>query len=467
MKKYRLKDLDCPNCAAEIEGKLRQLGGVRAVELNFAASILVLDTDNPIEAIRHVIKQVEPDAEIVEQSNAKSDEDTDFDIKRELVLIGIAVVLFFVGLIFNNKLQATPYSIGEYLVLIPAYLLSGWTVLSSAGRNIFRGKVFDEHFLMTVATLGAATIHKLPEAVAVMLFYQIGEFFQGLSVSRSRRSIKSLLEIRPDSANLIIDGELQEIKPEEAAVGNTVLVKPGERIPLDGEVIAGSSQVDTSALTGEPVPRSVEVGETVLAGMINKKGTLTVKVIKPLAESSIAKILDLVENATGKKAETEKFITTFARSYIPVVVFGALAVALLPPLLREESFSTWIYRALVLLVISCPCALVVSIPLGYFGGVGGASRRGILVKGSNFLDVLTQVKTVVFDKTGPLTKGVFRITQIVPKNGFSETELLRLAAVVESQSNHPIAQSIREAYRGDITPVSDCQEIRDTGFGRR
>ena len=269
MKKYRLKDLDCPNCAAEIEENLRQLGGVRAVELNFAASILVLDTDNPIEAIRRVIKQVEPDVEIVEQSDAESDEDTDFDIKRELVLVGIAVVLFFVGLIFNNKLQATPYSIGEYLVFIPAYLLSGWTVLSSAGRNVFRGKVFDENFLMTVATLGAVAIHELPEAVAVMLFYQVGEFVQDLSISRSRRSVKALLEIRPDSANLMIDGELQKVKPEEVTVGDTVLVKPGERIPLDGEVIAGSSQVDTSALTGEPVPRLMEVGETVLAGMIN------------------------------------------------------------------------------------------------------------------------------------------------------------------------------------------------------
>ena len=463
VKKYRLKDLDCPNCAAEIEENLRQLGGVRAVELNFAASILVLDTDNPIEAIRRVIKQVEPDVEIVEQSDAESDEDTDFDIKRELVLVGIAVVLFFVGLIFNNKLQATPYSIGEYLVFIPAYLLSGWTVLSSAGRNVFRGKVFDENFLMTVATLGAVAIHELPEAVAVMLFYQVGEFVQDLSVSRSRRSIKSLLEIRPDSANLMIDGELQKVKPEEVTVGDTVLVKPGERIPLDGEVIAGSSQVDTSALTGEPVPRLMEVGEIVLAGMINKEGTLTVKVAKLLAESSITKILDLVENATGKKAETEKFITTFARSYTPVVVFGALAVALLPPLLLEASFKIWIYRALVLLVISCPCALVVSIPLGYFGGVGGASRRGILVKGSNFLDVLAQVKIVVFDKTGTLTKGVFRITQIVPEKGFSEAELLRLAAVVESQSNHPIAQSIREAYHGNITPVSDYQEISGCG----
>ncbi len=463
MKKYRLKDLDCPNCAAEIEKNLRKLGGVHAAELNFATSVLALDTDNPIEAIRRVIKQVEPDVEITEHSDAESDEETDFDIKRELVLVSIAVVLFFVGLIFKNRLHSTPYSIGEYLVFIPAYLLSGWTVLSNAGRNVFRGKVFDEHFLMTSATLGAVAIHELPEAVAVMLFYQIGEFVQGLSVSRSRSSIKSLLEIRPDSANLMIDGKLQKVKPAEVIVGDTVLVKPGERIPLDGKAIAGSSQVDTSALTGEPVPLPIEVGETVLAGMINKKGTLTVKVTKPLAESSITKILDLVENATGKKAETEKFITTFARSYTPVVVFGALAVALLPPLLRGESFSTWIYRALVLLVISCPCALVVSIPLGYFGGVGGASRRGILVKGSNFLDVLTQVKTVVFDKTGTLTKGVFRITQIVPKNGFSEAEFLRLAAVVESQSNHPIAQSIREAYRGDITPVSDYQEISGHG----
>ena len=463
MKKYRLKDLDCPNCAAEIEKNLRKLGGVHAAELNFATSVLALDTDNPIEAIRRVIKQVEPDVEITEHSDAESDEETDFDIKRELVLVSIAVVLFFVGLIFKNRLHSTPYSIGEYLVFIPAYLLSGWTVLSNAGRNVFRGKVFDEHFLMTSATLGAVAIHELPEAVAVMLFYQIGEFVQGLSVSRSRSSIKSLLEIRPDSANLMIDGKLQKVKPEEVIVGDTVLVKPGERIPLDGKAIAGSSQVDTSALTGEPVPLPIEVGETVLAGMINKKGTLTVKVTKPLAESSITKILDLVENATGKKAETEKFITTFAKSYTPVVVFGALAVALLPPLLLGASFSIWIYRALVLLVISCPCALVVSIPLGYFGGIGGASRRGILIKGSNFLDVLTQVKTVVFDKTGTLTKGVFRITQIAPKKGFSKAELLRLAAVVESQSNHPIALSILEAYHGEITPVSDYQEISGCG----
>ena len=463
MKKYRLKDLDCPNCAAEIEKNLRKLGGVHAAELNFATSVLALDTDNPIEAIRRVIKQVEPDVEIAEHSDAESDEETDFDIKRELVLVSIAVVLFFVGLIFKNRLHSTPYSIGEYLVFIPAYLLSGWTVLSNAGRNVFRGKVFDEHFLMTSATLGAVAIHELPEAVAVMLFYQIGEFVQGLSVSRSRSSIKSLLEIRPDSANLMIDGKLQKVKPEEVIVGDTVLVKPGERIPLDGKAIAGSSQVDTSALTGEPVPLPIEVGETVLAGMINKKGTLTVKVTKPLAESSITKILDLVENATGKKAETEKFITTFAKSYTPVVVFGALAVALLPPLLLGASFSIWIYRALVLLVISCPCALVVSIPLGYFGGIGGASRRGILIKGSNFLDVLTQVKTVVFDKTGTLTKGVFRITQIAPQKGFSKAELLRLAAVVESQSNHPIALSILEAYHGEITPVSDYQEISGCG----
>ena len=463
MKKYRLKDLDCPNCAAEIEKNLRKLGGVHAAELNFATSVLALDTDNPIEAIRRVIKQVEPDVEIAEHSDAESDEETDFDIKRELVLVSIAVVLFFVGLIFKNRLHSTPYSIGEYLVFIPAYLLSGWTVLSNAGRNVFRGKVFDEHFLMTSATLGAVAIHELPEAVAVMLFYQIGEFVQGLSVSRSRSSIKSLLEIRPDSANLMIAGKLQKVKPEEVIVGDTVLVKPGERIPLDGKAIAGSSQVDTSALTGEPVPLPIEVGETVLAGMINKKGTLTVKVTKPLAESSITKILDLVENATGKKAETEKFITTFAKSYTPVVVFGALAVALLPPLLLGASFSIWIYRALVLLVISCPCALVVSIPLGYFGGIGGASRRGILIKGSNFLDVLTQVKTVVFDKTGTLTKGVFRITQIAPQKGFSKAELLRLAAVVESQSNHPIALSILEAYHGEITPVSDYQEISGCG----
>ncbi|EAW37363.1 heavy metal translocating P-type ATPase [Lyngbya sp. PCC 8106] len=390
-----------------------------------------------------------------------------FDLKTELLPILGVVFLLGIGLIFQEQLHATPYSIGEYLVFIPAYLLSGWTVLSNAGRNILKGRIFDENFLMTITTLGAIAIHELPEAVGVMLFYQVGELFQDLAVSRSRRSIQSLLEIRPDTANLKVNDSIQQVSPETVNVGDIILVKPGEKIPLDGEILEGNSQVNTSALTGEPVPRKVKVGETVLAGMINTTGVLTLKVSKNFGESSIAKILNLVENASSKKAKTEKFITKFAQYYTPVVVFLSLAVALLPPLFIPGATSEqWVYRALVLLVISCPCGLVISIPLGYFGGIGGAAKNGILVKGATFLDTLTAVKTVVFDKTGTLTQGVFKVSEIVPKNSFTETELLMLAAHTESHSNHPIAQSIREAYGQQIDDkiVSDYEEIAGHGI---
>lgn len=303
-----------------------------------------------------------------------------------------------------------------------------------------------------------------------MLFYKVGELFQDFSVSRSRRSIKSLLEVRPDYANLKSNGSIKKVSPSEVDIGNIILVKPGEKIPLDGEIIEGSSQVDTAALTGESVPRTVKLGETVLAGMVNKTGAVAIKVTKPFGESSVSKILDLVENANSKKGQTEKFITKFARYYTPVVVFASLAVALLPPLfIRGATSSEWVYRALILLVISCPCGLVISIPLSYFGGVGGAAKRGILVKGSMFLDALTAVKTVVFDKTGTLTKGVFKVTQIVIKNGFTQEQLLRLAAGAESQSNHPIAKSILQAYKGKIddSMVADYQEIAGHGIRAR
>ena len=389
------------------------------------------------------------------------------NLRRELISLSIAVVLFTIGLIFNQPLHDTPGAIAEYAVLIPAYVISGWSVLTSAGRNILRGKVFDENFLMTIATIGAIAIHELPEAVAVMLFFQVGELFQGFAVGRSRRSIKSLLEVRPDTANLKVNGEIREVAPQQVAVGEIIVIKPGEKVPLDGEILSGSSQVDTSALTGESVPKTVREGEMILAGAINQTGSLTVRVTKLFAESSIAKILDLVENASAKKAPTEKFMTRFARYYTPVVVFLSLAVAILPPLLIPGATSElWVYRALVLLVISCPCGLVISIPLGYFGGVGGAAKRGILVKGSTFLDALTDVKTVVFDKTGTLTKGVFQVTQISPFNGYSEKELLTLAALAESQSNHPVARSIIEAYDGAISEsdVTNYQEIPGHGI---
>ena len=394
----------------------------------------------------------------------------DFNLKQELIPVILVVVLFVGGLLFEEKLHNTPYSIGEYLVFIPAYLLSGWNVLTIAGRNILRGRVFDENFLMTIATLGAVAIHKLPEAVGVMLFFKIGELFQEFAIGRSRQSIRSLLEIRPDSANLKQNGDIKKVAPQTVVVGDIIIVKPGEKIPLDGEIIDGNSQIDTSALTGESVPRTVKVGETVLAGTINQTGVLTVKVTKLFGESSISRILELVENARSKKAETEKMISKFASYYTPFVVFASLAVALIPPLFISGATNAdrflWVYRALVLLVISCPCGLVISIPLGYFGGIGGAAKRGILVKGSTFLDTLTAVKTVVLDKTGTLTKGVFKVAQIVPANGFSQTELMEIAAKVESQSNHPVAKSIMEAYGGkiDSSDVKDYEEIAGHGI---
>lgn len=394
----------------------------------------------------------------------------EFKPRKELFFIISSIVLFAIGIVFRDALHDTPYSIGEYLVLLPAYLLSGWRVLWTAFRNLTHKEIFDENFLMSMATLGAIAIHEIPEAVAVMLFYKVGEFFQELSVNRSRRSVRALIDIRPDYANLKKGKELKKVAPEKVHIGDEIIVKPGERIPLDGEILEGSTLVDTSALTGESVPRSTGVGDKVLAGMINKTGSLTIRATKKFSESSISRILDMVENAASRKAPTEKFITSFARYYTPVVVFGALVVALVPPLVIEgATFSQWIYRALVLLVISCPCALVISIPLGYFGGIGGASRKGILMKGASYLDVLTQIKTAVFDKTGTLTKGEFKVTEVVPANGFDKESLLHLAAQAEAQSNHPIAQSIREAYKQpvDLSLVKEYREISGHGVSAR
>lgn len=386
------------------------------------------------------------------------EEEQEFNLKTELIPILLVVLLLLIGLIATAKLK--------YLIFIPTYLLAGWPVLTTAGRNLFRGKIFDENFLMTVATLGALAIGELPEAVAVMLFFRIGELFQELAVSRSRRSIKSLLEIRPDYANLKIGQEIKQVAPQTVKVGNIILVKPGEKIPLDGIIREGDSQLDTSALTGESIPRRVKLGERVLAGTINQTGVLTIEVTKAFGESSIARILDLVQNASQKKARTEKLMTRLAKVYTPLVVFASLAIAWLPPLLIPgATTTTWIYRALILLVISCPCGLVISIPLGYFGGVGGAAKRGILVKGAMFLDTLKQVKTVVFDKTGTLTRGVFKVTEIITANGYRETELISLAAHAELYSNHPVAKSIKEAYNGTIEAdeVKNSEEI--AGYG--
>ena len=350
------------------------------------------------------------------------------------------------------------------MMVLSAYLLSGWNVLTGAFRTIRRGTFFDENVLMVIATGGALAIQAYSEAVGVMIFYKVGELLQERAVSRSRRSIRGLLAARPHRAALKTANGLSYVEPESVMVDDVIVVKPGEKIPLDGNVLEGNSQLDTSALTGESVPLSVKPGHAVMAGQINTTGALTIKVSRPFQESSIAKVMDLVENATARKAKTEKFITTFARYYTPAVVLIAAAIAFVPPLATGAEFQTWIYRALVLLVISCPCALVVSIPLGYFGGIGRASRNGILVKGSNFIDALAAVKTVVFDKTGTLTKGVFKVNEVVNVNGFSKDRLLEYAAAAEMQSNHPIALSILTAYADTGGRIDSSKVLEHTDY---
>lgn len=349
------------------------------------------------------------------------------------------------------------------IYLIP-YFVVGWDVLWKAVRNIAHGQVFDENFLMSLATLGALALGEYAEAVGVMLFYQVGELFQTHAVGQSRRSIAKLMDIRPDTASILRDGQFVETDPEEAVVGDTIRVKPGEKVPLDGRVLTGSSTLNTAALTGESVPRSVGEGDQIVSGCVNLTGVLTVEVTKPFGESTVAKILELVENAASKKAKAENFITRFARWYTPAVVIGAVGLAVIPPLFVGE-WANWIRRALIFLVISCPCALVISIPLAFFGGIGGASRHGILVKGGNYLEQLARVETVVFDKTGTLTQGVFALEQLYPAPGVDEAELLRAAALAEAYSNHPIAQSIRQAYGAAIDParVTEVREIAGQG----
>ena len=349
------------------------------------------------------------------------------------------------------------------LFLIP-YAVIGWDVLWKAIRNIAHGQVFDENFLMAIATVGAFALGEYPEGVAVMLFYQVGELFQSYAVGRSRQSIAALMDIRPDYANIEQDGKLVQVDPEDVAVGDTIVIKAGEKIPLDGVVLEGSSAVDTAALTGESLPRDVDPGDDVVSGCINQSGLLKVRVTKVFGESTVAKILDLVENSSSKKARAENFITRFARYYTPVVVIGAVLLAVLPPLLFGGDWSDWLQRALIFLVISCPCALVISVPLSFFGGIGGASKQGILVKGSNYLEALAKTETVVFDKTGTLTKGTFRVTAVHPDR-ISKGELLELAALAESYSEHPISRSLREAYQKpvDASRVTDVEEISGHG----
>ena len=457
--RYILEGLDCANCAAKIEKGLQAISGLESVTVNFAAKSIELSPAQ-VAAAQEVITRIEPDVTLRLERSAASE-------KPSYYALIISGVLFLIGLIFNDYLHQTPYSWLEYAVLLTAYVLVGAKVNVRAFRQILHGQVFDEHFLMTIATYGAIAIHELPEAVGVMLFYEIGELLQKKAVDHSRRSIQALLEVQPEYANLKIDGSTRKVRPQEVAVGQHIVVKPGERVPLDGEVVEGATFVDTSALTGESVPRKVEPGQEIMAGMVNGQGLITVRVTRRYADSSIARILELVEKAAERKAPTENFISAFARYYTPVVVGAAVLIAVLKPLIVPgATFGEWIYRALVLLVISCPCALMVSIPLGYFGGLGGASRHGILIKGANYLDALAKTHTVVFDKTGTLTKGVFKVTGIHVRNGYSEEQLLAAAAEAETFSNHPIAQSLKEAYGQEVAPerVRDYQEIPAHGI---
>lgn len=382
--------------------------------------------------------------------------------KKMLVRIGAGAVLFVLALLLPLEGAL------RFAAFIVPYAVVGWDVLWRAVRNITRGQVFDENFLMALATVGAFATGEYPEGVAVMLFYQVGEWFQSYAVGRSRQSIASLMDIRPDYANIERDGKLERVDPDSVAVGDVIVVKAGERIPLDGVVLEGASAVDTAALTGESLPRDVQPGDDVISGCINKSGLLRVRVTKAFGESTVAKILDLVENSSSKKAHAENFITRFARYYTPAVVIAAVLLAIVPPLLLDYAWSEWIHRALIFLVISCPCALVISVPLSFFGGIGGASKRGVLVKGSNYLEVLADAEIVVFDKTGTLTKGVFNVTVVHPDK-VSEARLLELAALAESYSDHPISRSLREAYGKELETarVSDVEELSGRGVRAR
>ena len=477
-----IEGLDCPNCAAKVERKINTLEGIKEATVDFLGKKIVVLADEIsenelVELIQTEVDKIEDGVKVfvpkVQAGESSSEEEDTGKIKKKLLIGG---VLFVLG-IFVPKTLFIP----KLAVFLVSYLVIGGDVLLSAFKNILNGQVFDENFLMAIATVGAFAIGEYPEGVAVMLFYQLGELLQGIAVNNSRKSIVSLMDIRPDYANIKVGEGIKKVSPEEIKVGEIIVVKPGEKVPLDGKIVKGASTFDTSALTGESLPREAKAGDDVLSGFINKNGLIEIQVAKVFSESTVSKILYLMENAGSKKSKTENFITKFARYYTPVVVITALIVAIFPPLLIQgATFSDWIYRALIFLVVSCPCALVISIPLGFFGGIGGASRHGILIKGSNYLEVLNNLESVVMDKTGTLTKGIFKVTEVNTENNIkindfqnNKTELtkpllLKYAAHIEKFSNHPIAQSIVAEYENSVSKVDenvvkDFEEI--SGFG--
>ena len=477
-----IEGLDCPNCAAKVERKINTLEGIKEATVDFLGKKIVVLADEIsenelVELIQTEVDKIEDGVKVfipkVQAGESSSEEEDTGKIKKKLLIGG---VLFVLG-IFVPKTLFIP----KLAVFLVSYLVIGGDVLLSAFKNILNGQVFDENFLMAIATIGAFAIGEYPEGVAVMLFYQLGELLQGIAVNNSRKSIVSLMDIRPDYANIKVGEGIKKVSPEEIKVGEIIVVKPGEKVPLDGKIVKGASTFDTSALTGESLPREAKAGDDVLSGFINKNGLIEIQVAKVFSESTVSKILYLMENAGSKKSKTENFITKFARYYTPAVVITALIVAIFPPLLIQgATFSDWIYRALIFLVVSCPCALVISIPLGFFGGIGGASRHGILIKGTNYLEVLNDLESVVMDKTGTLTKGIFKVTEVNAENNIkinnfenNKTELtkpllLKYAAHIEKFSNHPIAQSIVAEYENSVSKVDenvvkDFEEI--SGFG--
>ena len=444
-----VKGIDCVNCATKIENRIRSLDGVKDVSIDFINEKMELNTDKKedeiVKLVQNATNLVEDNVKVSSMNAQHHNEDHHHNIDnveniKKLLIIGGLIYLFAIILPVNKYIKI--------ILFVISYFIVGKDVLVSAYKNIRAGEFFDENFLMGIATIGAFLVGEYTEAVAVVLFYQVGELFQEMAVNKSRKSISDLMNIKPDFANLKVENEIKKVLPEEVNVNDLILVKPGEKVPLDGIIIEGTSTGDTAALTGESLPREFGVGDEILSGTVNNNGLLTIKVTKVFSDSTVSKILDLVQNASSKKSKTEKFITKFARYYTPIIVGVALLVATVPPfVLGNGTFYEWFYRALIFLVVSCPCALVISIPLGFFGGIGAASKNGILIKGGNYLEALDKVDTVIMDKTGTITKGTFKVVEINVKNDkISKEKLLEYVADVESFSNHPIAKSVVEEY---------------------
>ena len=461
MKKYRIKNLDCANCALKLENSLKNEPIVKEVSLNFATLTLSINTTD-MSQVKKIIKKIEPEVEISDFS-LKSEEKP-YSFRQESFFLFLSLALYFFTLIFVYLKIMSPLL--EIVFFLAVFFLSGWNILLKAFRNILHGNILDENFLMSFASGAAFFISAYSEASGVMLFYKTGEILQEISLKKTRKSIQSLIELRPETASVLEKGEVILKKPEDVQPGNLFLVKPGEKIPLDGLIIKGHSSLDTRSLTGESLPKDVFENDEVSAGMVNLSGVLTVKALRLFKDSSIAKILDLVENASTHKSKTENRLTLFARWYTPSVVILAVLTALLPPLfLKDALFSDWLYRALVMLVISCPCALFISIPIGYFGGIGAASKNGILIKGSNYLEALNQVSAIAFDKTGTLTRGVLTVKNIQPEKTIPEDTLLEYTVLAEYFSNHPIALSIRNFYPKPVDPSRISSHKEHGGFG--